>query len=375
VPSDPTGTTGESIPHQIYTFAQVAEMFSFPDNAGVGQVVGVLGWGPPGSIGIDVSARPGVDIILIDNQTNGTVSGELMMDTLIVRNFLPDAKIRAYLAVSDGPDIIEAVTRATTECNVTTCSFGHPFQEWDADTVKGVDAALQAALARGVTPCVASGDSGSSRVAYPASSPYALAAGGVFVPTGSDPTNTTAQVWWNYVMKDGSWRWMASGGGVNTDYQDTVPAWQAGLMPVTNTAGTALTGRAVPDVAGFGQGLGGCAGTSACSPLWASLIARINCQLGYTAQTTPVGVGAVIHEVIYDTSSNAGLFTDITVGNNIPPGTGQVGYDAQPGWDACTGWGTPVGTALAQALQNALAAARTLPAAATPVIDAGRRAR
>ena len=65
----------------------------------------------------------------------------------------------------------------------------------------------------------------------------------------------------------------------------------------------------------------------------------------------------MIHGVIYDTTSNAGAFTDITEGNNIPPGTGQVGYKAQPGWDACTGWGTPIGTVLMQALQQALAPA------------------
>ncbi|HVZ06768.1 S8 family serine peptidase [Rhodopila sp.] len=347
------------IAHQIYSFSQVAEMFAFPDNTGAGQIVGVLGWGSKGSIGIDVSERPNVEIILIGDQTNGTVSNELMMDTGILKNFVPDAVIKLYLAISDEAGIVEAVQRATTECNVTTCSFGHPYQSWDAGTIEAVDAALEKALATGVTPCFASGDFGASRVAYPASSPYALAVGGVFVPTNIDPTNSTAQVWWNTIERKGSLVWMASGGGVNTTYENAVPGWQTSLMPVMNTDGTALTGRAIPDVAGFGQGLTSCEGTSACSPLWASLIARINCELGYNPQTTPVGVGAVIHRVIYDTSSSHGAFTDIIKGNNIPPGAGQVGYEAHAGWDACTGWGTPIGTTLAQALQNALASTRT----------------
>jgi kumamolisin len=352
VANTPIAPSDLSVPYQIYTFSEVAEMFAFPDNTGAGQVVGVLGWGPRGSIGIDVSERPYVEIVLIGRQINNeNKRGELMMDTLILHNFVPEAKIRAYLAI-DPEGIVEAVQRATSECNVTTCSFGGPFTDWKPETVRGVDSALQKALAAGVTPCFASGDYGASRVAYPASSPYALAAGGVFVPTNIDPANTTAQVWWNYIEKDGSQVWMASGGGVNTTYP--VPPWQAALMPVINTAGRPLTGRAVPDVAGFGQGLEGWEGTSACSPLWASLIARINCQLGYGPQTTPVGVGAVIHDVIYDPSSNAGAFTDITLGNNVPPGKDQVGYEAQPGWDACTGWGTPIGKVLAQALQNAL---------------------
>ena len=57
--------------------------------------------------------------------------------------------------------------------------------------------------------------------------------------------------------------------------------------------------------------------------------------------------------------SNAGAFTDIVEGNNIPPGTVQVGYQAQAGWGAWTGWGNPIGAVLMQALQNALAAGRT----------------
>jgi kumamolisin len=353
----PNSSIERSIPYQHYSFSRVADMFAFPENRGAGQVVGVLGWGPLGSIGIDVSERPYVEIVLIGRQINNeNKRGELMMDTLILNNFVPDATIRAYLAI-DPEGIVEAVQRATSECNVTTCSFGGPYQDWGTDTVRGVDSALEKALAVGVTPCFASGDYGASKVAYPASSPYALAVGGVFVPTATDPTNSTAHVWWNYVEKGASQVWMASGGGVNTNYAP--PPWQLGVMPVTNTGHISRIGRAIPDVAGLGQGLECWEGTSACSPLWASLIARINRQLGYGPQIMPMGVGAVIHDVIYDPLANAGAFTDITLGNNVPPGKGQVGYDAQPGWDACTGWGTPVGTVLMRALKNRLTAVHT----------------
>ena len=108
---------GTPIPHQIYSSSEVAEMFAFPDNTGAGQVVGVLGWGSKGAIGIDASERPNVEIILIGEQTNGTVSGELMMDTGILHTFVPDAVIKVYLAISDEAGIVEAVQRATSECN------------------------------------------------------------------------------------------------------------------------------------------------------------------------------------------------------------------------------------------------------------------
>jgi len=53
--------------------------------------------------------------------------------------------------------------------------------------------------------------------------------------------------------------------------------------------------RTAPDVAGFGEGLTNCEGTSACSPLWASLIARINCELGYGPQGAgPIPPNAVL---------------------------------------------------------------------------------
>jgi len=346
-----------ALPYRVYSFDEVESPFSFPSNTGSGQVVGVIGWGAPGGVGVDLGERPYVEVICVGAQTNGTTSGELMMDTLIVHTLLPDATLRVYLALNQGDAIAEAIELATGECTVTTCSFGYPYQDevWTDEACQRIDAALQRAGERGVTACFASGDSGATRVAYPASSPYALAVGGVMVPTEPDPHNTVAQVWWNWIMKQGAQRWMASGGGVNTRYAP--PAFQSALLPVQNTAGVEMWGRATPDVAGFGQGLAGWEGTSACSPLWASLIGRINCALGYHAGTTPVGVGD-IHDVIYDTTAAAGAFTDITLGNNVPPmGEQTWGYAAHPGWDACTGWGTPIGTTL----MNALQAARSAP--------------
>ena len=350
-------TTDEStpIPVRLFTLAEVVTRFDFPSNTGARQVVGVIGWGPRGSIGIDTSRRPDVEIILIGEQVNGATSGELMMDTAIVGGVLPDATLRLYLSLADGDSIAEAIATATSECNVTTCSFGHPFDgpQWSTEVVQRIDATLQQAGARGVTPCFASGDSGAAKVAYPASSPFALAVGGVYIPTQAH----AAAVWWNWIMKHDAWTWMASGGGVNTTYQNSVPSYQTQLMPVTDTAGTQRTGRGVPDVAGLGQGLEHYDGTSACSPLWASLIARINCALGYDTTTTPVGVGN-IHDVIYNAQVAASAFTDITTGNNVPSSGQTWGYDAQPGWDACTGWGTPRGGQLLSALKAARPAPR-----------------
>jgi hypothetical protein len=88
--------------------------------------------------------------------------------------------------------------------------------------------------------------------------------------------------------------------------------------------------------------LNGVGGTSAVSPLWAALIARINQQLG-----KPVGF---LNPILYSQIGPAGVLRDITTGNNDPTNGQLGGYSAKAGWDACTGWGSPDGTKLFNAL-------------------------
>ena len=129
------------------------------------------------------------------------------------------------------------------------------------------------------------------------------------------------------------------------------------MPPSANPSHTA--GRGVPDVAGNadeqsgytilvdGQTLNGVGGTSAVSPLWAALIARINQQLG-----KPVGY---IKPLLYSQLGPAGVLRDITTGNNDPTGGSLGGYSAKAGWDACTGWGSPDGGKLFSALTGGAA--------------------
>src|SRR5581483_3950632 len=112
-----------------------------------------------------------------------------------------------------------------------------------------------------------------------------------------------------------------------------------------------------------GQTLNGVGGTSAVSPLWAALIARINQQLG-----KPVGF---LNPILYSQLGPAGVLRDITTGNNDPTGGRLGGYSAKAGWDACTGWGSPDGGKLFSALTGATAGSTgnsndPTPAATTP---------
>lgn len=136
------------------------------------------------------------------------------------------------------------------------------------------------------------------------------------------------------------------------------PAWQSSFVPKSVNPG-AGPGRTTPDVSadasantGYLIVLGGKTlqegGTSAASPLWASLIARMNATLpagkrvGYVTPLLYKNAGPST------TTVGAAGCKDITSGNNSTATVG--GYTAGAGYDAVTGWGTPDGAHLLAAL-------------------------
>jgi kumamolisin len=142
-----------------------------------------------------------------------------------------------------------------------------------------------------------------------------------------------------------------SGGGGGISDLNPLPSWQKGIVPPSVNPG-AHVGRGVPDVSanadpdtGYTICVGGkfmvVGGTSAVSPLWAALVARINQLLG-----TPVGY---FNPLLYSKLGTSGALNDIVKGNNDT--TGKLGgYNAGPGWDAASGWGSPKGAALLSGL-------------------------
>ncbi len=117
-----------------------------------------------------------------------------------------------------------------------------------------------------------------------------------------------------------------------------------------------MAGRIVPDVAANAAGSTGyfvivqgqpqiSGGTSAATPLWAALLARL------IKADVPVNF---VTPVFYQQPRGAGGKTigamacgDITAGNNA---AAAGGYAARSGHDAVTGWGSPKGRAWAEAL-------------------------
>ncbi len=177
----------------------------------------------------------------------------------------------------------------------------------------------------------------------------------------------------------------AATGGV--DPAQAVPSYQAdfGLNP-TSTGPNPVSGRGTPDVSALAGGNAGYSvlnhrrvtdgtepllvstgGTSAATPLWASLTAQIDAI--FVDQGLPrLGF---YNDLLYGAAAvRSGAFNDITLGNNtttffrsatptgyVDPGSGHIvptgfGYAAAPGYDLASGLGTPNGTLLARALSQ-----------------------
>ncbi|HTC33997.1 MAG TPA: S53 family peptidase [Bryobacteraceae bacterium] len=297
---------------------------------------------------------PGPDSEASDQQGDST--GEVMLDMCVVGSVAPGANIFVYFTEFTSQGWLDALHEAIAGDNaisVISISYGNPEDDpegaWSRMGVRVVNRALEAAIAKGITICVASGDDGSSdqvasgaHVDFPASSPYVLGVGGTkLVATNGTPPTIAQEVVWNEVLQDAG----AGGGGVSAVF--TKPSYQGGVHVPPSVNPPHRIGRGVPDVAAVadpetgvvvmhvdGQQLEAIGGTSASAPLWASLIARLNQGLGANC--------GFLNPVLY-TKCASGVLRDITSGNN-------GAYSAGPGWDACTGLGSPDGQRLLHAL-------------------------
>lgn len=366
------GMARQSTP--AYTPGQVASLYNFPAGTnGSGQCIGILEFGG-GYQQSDLQAyfsklgvpEPSVTAVSVDGVQNqptpggDSPDGEVDLDIEVAGGIAPGASIVVYFADFTERGWVDALTTAVHDSlhnpSVLSISWGYPEGQltWTSQAMTAVNDALQAAATMGVTVCVASGDDGSrdevddgqAHVDFPASSPYVLACGGTSL--ASSGSTISSETVWNDGANGG-----ASGGGVSSVFP--LPTWQskANVPPSVNPGHN--TGRGVPDVAGDADPNTGfdvlsdgqdqvVGGTSAVSPLWAALIARMNQKIG-----KPLGF---INPLIYAPGvASSSAFHDITSGNNDVSGVGA--YSAGPGWDACTGLGSPNGTALLAALSGA----------------------
>ena len=363
--------------------AELASIYAFPDGTGQGQTVGLLEFGGgyfPGDLATfcqnaNVSV-PTVRTVSVNNTSTNAkdgAEGEVMLDVEVVAGVCPKATIVVYFSSFDESGWVNIIDTAihdkTNPLTVISCSWGYAEDApgaWTTAALNAVNDSLQAATLLGITVCVAAGDDGSddevgdghAHVDFPSSSPFVLAVGGTTLQRSSAGAITeTAWKDGDGLRKDNGG---STGGGVSTIFAR--PSWQTVSIESVNPG--SIEGRIVPDVAadasantGYwtvvdGQG-GASGGTSAAAPLWASLIARLNENMGVT--TGNAGAVGFLSPLLYQAGANGQSlgqtgFRDITSGNNDTASIG--GYSAGPGYDAVTGWGVPIGTNLLSGLKG-----------------------
>ncbi|MDQ2755172.1 MAG: S53 family peptidase, partial [Actinomycetota bacterium] len=311
-------------------------------------------------------------------------SGEETLDVEAVHAMAPAAKIKYYASASCfDADFLETLGRVVddNQATIVTNSWSDLEANTSAASVAAYEQIFLQGATQGITFLFSSGDNGDElaktaikQVDYPASDPYATAAGGT--STGIANGTLTAQTGWgthNASLSANGKRWIDSGflygagGGYSALFNQ--PAFQNGVVPTT-----APPGRAVPDIAmdadpntgmlvgqtqtfpdsvHYGEYRIG--GTSLASPLLAGMMALAN-------QGAGTGFGWA-NPLLY--SAPKGLITDIThktgngirgvvrVNNNngIDPTDGlsyfvrtfdqDSSLATAPGWDPVTGIGVP----------------------------------
>ena len=347
----------------------VAKLYNFPsDVKGAGQCIAIIelggGFRRPdlrkyfAALGIPTPKVVAVSVMGAKNSPTGDPGGpdgEVMLDIEVAGAVAPGATIAVYFAPNTNQGFLRAINRAIHDQvhrpSVISISWGGPESGWTQQALNAYNQAFQAAAALGITVCAAAGDGGSSdgvagkraHVDFPASSPYVLACGGTHLEAAGG--TITLESVWNDEAQGG-----AGGGGISDFFP--LPAWQAkaGVPPSVNPG--KHVGRGLPDISGNADENTGyqvrvdgqnsvIGGTSAVAPLLSGLTALLNQKIG-----KPVGY---LNPLIYSTLLAAGVFHDITQGNNDM--TGQVGgYNAGHGWDAASGFGSLNGSGMLAAL-------------------------
>ena len=236
---------------------------------------------------------------------------------------------------------------------VVSMSFGSPEAAW----APSIDYHF---TGTGMTYVAAAGDSG-SQVLWPAVSPNVVAVGGTSLNWSGTGTRYEAA-------------WLHTGGGMSA--YEPLPSWQGGVAPA---GGSALTHRAVPDVAfnanpttgeyvaltlpGAATVWSAYGGTSIATPQWAGVIAVAN------AMRVANGKAVIgdIHSTLYKSiaavpGTYAAALGDIVDGTNGTCTTCKAGT----GFDLATGWGTPNATQLLSTLSGT-----TVTTTAAPSVPGG----
>jgi subtilase family serine protease len=286
---------------------------------------------------------------------------ETTLDIQVIHAIAPRAKILVYESPADFGSLADNFNKIVSDnrAKVVSVSLGgcEPAIWETPDLGRNYFATLnnifRQATAQGMSVFVASGDDGAYTchrndpndntlsASLPATNPFVTAVGGTALLVNDNGSYYSEAGW------EGPMAGSGSGGGLSVGYLR--PDWQSG-PGVSNQYST--DARQVPDIAASADPLtgyriydstdGGCSGeecwvaiggTSASTPLWASLITLANQRAASNGKSTLGFINPMLYKMGADSTLNA-AFHDVTVGGNLY-------YPSTAGWDYATGWGSP----------------------------------
>jgi subtilase family serine protease len=268
---------------------------------------------------------------------------------------------------------------------IVTNSYGFPTEALPFGFIKPYEDTILQGAVEGIGIYFSSGDNsdeslviGTRTADWPASSPFVTAVGGTSLAVGAANNylfetgwGTTTSSWqpgWS-PTPPGSWIY-GSGGGVSRLFAE--PSYQVGVVPHGVFAAQGRTGRAVPDIAAFGDPNTGyiigetqtfpdgsvkydeyrIGGTSLSSPIMAGIMAIADQKAGHVhGFANPLFyANAVAFNDIVDPAStvavvrtnfNNGVDASLGVSYRLRTMNQNLSLQTTPGYDDVTGMGTP----------------------------------
>lgn len=364
--------------YKLYFPSDIARLYDFPEQYdGQGETIGIIsmnGRYDPSDVQRYFQAQgitpPTIHVEKIgpcrDSATRSVHDLELTMDLQVAGSVAPGARLVVFRVAADMPQpyltALKFAIHSKYRPSIISISYGCAEGLFRKLDLQNSNRFFESVTKMGITICAASGDAGSAsrdydsmppppgpHVNFPASSPFVLACGGTAMETADD--RIVREFAWN----DHHQCRLATAGGISSVFSR--PEYQKDLkLPKAPGDRGEFDGRGLPDVAanasltsGYRVLFGGHwipnGGTSAATPIWCGLIARLNQALGKRL--------GFINPLLYKLAGTPAL-RDICEGSN-------GFYKANQGWDACTGNGVPVGQALLDALRTELGIERIDP--------------
>ncbi|KAJ6475616.1 family S53 protease-like protein [Mycena sanguinolenta] len=304
----------------------------------------------------DLPATTKFDVELLDGGSNTQLTGfagvEASLDidyTVGVASGVPVKFISVGPlnndTVSGFLDQINALISDPSRPTVLTTSYGADEEDMTLPVAQGLCNAYAQLGALGTSILFASGDGGVAGNEFECTT---------FVPTAPSTCpwvtsiGSSQTILENFTKNNFSEIGAAFSSGGFSNYFEA-PAYQKGDVDAyisslgdTYSGLFNTTGRGFPDVSAEGVNFvvvagnitGLVSGTSASSPVFASVIALLNDEL-IAAGKSPLGF---LNPFLYSPAGRAAL-NDVTDGKN--PGCGTSGFNATVGWDPVTGLGSP----------------------------------